>query len=160
MKTLLRRARARLWRAKRPVSEVEAAAPLVHLLTEAEPSADLFAQIEARLDGADRPRPGVRMRVVVTAFGAGLCAGALVFLLMQSRQQIVARPNTDAAWMGLGSVTLHGAGLRAFVRTKCSGHTHFLITMHAQSIGAQAEPVRTEIPLMDENEKIRMECIF
>ena len=77
-----------------------------------------------------------------------------------SFQEIIARPGANAEWVPLGAVTLHGPALRAFVRGKCKGHTHFFITMHGQTRGAADDPASAEVPLMGAEEKILMECIF
>lgn len=156
MKTLISRTCAWLRSGKCHRPDVEAAAPLVHLLDEAEPAPDLFARIEARIDRETPAPPSRAGKVAVAAFVGGAAMGALVFYVAQDRQSIVARPTTDAAWVPLGTVTLHGSGLRAFVRAKCKGHTHFFIAMH----GPADTEDGAEIPLMGGGEKIRMECIF
>lgn len=160
MMSFLRRAYARVRPRRKPGTDVEAAVPLVHLLEEAEPTPDMFERIEARLDSEPtRPRH-MRRWIVLLSFLSGLGAGVLAVHLGQERQRIVARPTADAAWVPLGGVTLHGAGLRAFVRAKCHGHTHFLITMHGQSPSAPNDPTPPEVPLMAPEEKVLMECIF
>ena len=143
-------------RTSRP--DVDVAAPLVHLLKDAEPAPDLLSRIEAEIDEpgracTDKQKSGV----IIAAFAAGLIAGSAVMFAAQDRQAIVARPSADASWVPLGSVTLHGSGLRGFVRAKCNGHTHFLITMHGH---APADDDDKAVPLMGSGEKILMECIF
>ena len=154
----------RIWARLRPTSpkppEVDAAVPLVHLLTEADPAPDMFARIEAQIDTMERPAAPLRRRMIVAAFVSGVCIGAMALWSVQSRQHIVARSHPSVDWVPLGAVTLHGVGLRAFVRAKCHGHTHFLITMHGQTIDSRPNSPVPEIPLMDANEKILMECIF
>ncbi|MFL4470162.1 hypothetical protein ACERZ8_09865 [Tateyamaria armeniaca] len=160
MKSLIRRVHAMLQPSKTSGPDVEAATPLVHLLDEVEPAPDLFARIEARLDGEKASRLPHVSKVLFVSFTSGLAIGALVIWAGQDRQSIVARPTTDAAWVPLGAVTLHGAGLRAFVRAKCHGHTHFYITIHGQSGAGTTGHTGDDIPLMQDEEKIRMECIF
>ena len=158
MKKLLHRLRAVLRPSRKLRPDVDAAAPLVHLLQAAAPAPDLLARIEAQSDGPDRPRMDMRRRAVVTAaFIAGVAAGAAAMVAAQDRQEIMARPTADASWVPLGSVTLRGAGLRGFVRAKCDGHTHFLITMYGH---APADDHAEAVPLMAPDEKILMECIF
>lgn len=156
MKILFRRAIALLRGTKTPDPKVESAAPLVCLLGEAEPAPDMFAHIEAQIDAERTPRKPAGRKLVLMSFVVGVCAGALAVWQGQERQRIVAKPTADAAWAPLGTVTLHGSELRAFVRDRCHGHTHFLITMHGQS----PDTTPDEIPLMDHEEKILMECIF
>ncbi|WP_147114726.1 hypothetical protein [Tateyamaria sp. syn59] len=158
MKKLLHRLRAILRPARTSRPDVDAAAPLVHLLKDAEPAPDLLARIEAQIDQPDYPRKDLKKSgVIIAAFAAGLVAGAAVVFVAQDRQEIVARPSADASWVPLGSVTLRGAGLRGFVRAKCEGHTHFLITMHGH---APTDDHDEAVPLMGADEKILMECIF
>ena len=141
-------------------------APLVHLVDEVEPDPDLFARIEAQLD-ADPPPPLPRSRplrrrwiaAVLCAAGVAGGLGALAYF-GADRQQIVARPADDAAWVPLGAVTLHGPALRAFVRGKCDGHTHFFITMHGVRAAPDGQIPHTGQALSAPQEKILMECIF
>lgn len=126
-------------------------------MDEAEPAPDLFLQIEARLDRPSLRRDGRRRWIGIAIFLLGLAVGVLCTHGALDRQEIVAQPSAQSDWVPLGSVTLHGPGLRGFVRAKCRGHTHFLITMHGHDPGAtDAESV----PLMGAEEKILMECIF
>ncbi|MEO1554868.1 MAG: hypothetical protein AAFS01_00435 [Pseudomonadota bacterium] len=160
MKSVIHRAYAALLRRKHSDPDVEAATPLVHLLDDAEPAPDMFARIEARIDAGSEQSALIRYRPVVVAFLLGLSAGALALHFGLDRQIIVARPTADAAWVPLGSVTLHGKGLRGFVRAKCHGHTHFFITMHGHSSTDSTNGQTNEVPLMARDEKILMECIF
>lgn len=158
MKKLLHRLRATLRPSRTSRPDVDAAAPLVHLLKAADPAPDLLTRIEAQIDQPDRTRKDKRKNsVIIASFAAGLVTGAAVLFVAQDRQEIVARPSTDASWVPLGSVTLRGAGLRGFVRAKCEGHTHFLITMHGHAPTDDHDEV---VPLMSAGEKILMECIF
>ncbi|MEM8654277.1 MAG: hypothetical protein AAGF36_05990 [Pseudomonadota bacterium] len=158
MKKFLYRLRAVLRSSPKVRPDLDAVAPLVHLLKDAEPEPDLLARIEGQIDGPDRPRRDVRKAgIVIAAFAAGLVSGAAAMLAAQDRQEIVARPTADASWVPLGFVALRGAGLRGFVRAKCDGHTHFLITMHGH---APEDDHPEAVPLMAPDEKILMECIF
>ena len=155
MKKVLHRLRAALRSTRRGQPDVEGVTPLVHLLEDAQPDPNLFMQIEARLDAP--PAPILHRGHVVVALVAGLVIGGSAMFVVQDRQSIVARPQADASWVPLGSVTLHGSGLRGFVRAKCDGYTHFLITMHGHS---PTDDPTVAKPLMDPEEKILMECIF
>ncbi|MEL7132233.1 MAG: hypothetical protein AAGK77_07465 [Pseudomonadota bacterium] len=158
MKTLFHRLRFALRSSRNVCPDVDAAAPLTQLLEDAVPEPDLFARIEARLDGRSRRRINPHGGGPVAAvFFAGLVLGAAAMFALQDKQEIVARPTADASWVPLGSVTLRGAGLRGFVRAKCEGHTHFLITMHGH---APTDDDDEAMPLMGADEKILMECIF
>ncbi len=160
MKTLFRHVFSAMRSLNKRDPDVQAAAPLVHLLDEAEPAPDMFAQIEARIDNARQPRTVATNLFVVLAFICGLAVGGSVLYLGQDRQRIVARPAPDASWVPLGSVTLQGAGLRGFVRAKCRGHTHFFITMHGHTPPDRDSGTALAVPLMESGEKILMECIF
>lgn len=158
MKFLFHRARALLRPPIKAKPNLDAAAPLVQLLSEAEPAPELFAQIEAQIDD-EKVRPPLYRNgsIPIAIFMAGLVIGALSVFALQDRQKIVGRLAEESAWIPLGSVTLHGTGLRRFVRAKCRGHTHFLIAMHAHS---PTDRNSEKEPLMAASEKILMECIF
>ncbi len=157
MKSLVHRLCAPLRPSSKVDPDVGAATPLVHLLEEAEPASDLFAKIEARLDDPVDPPARARRWLVIGALLAGLVAGNVVTNALSDRQKIVARQSPTAVWIPLGSVTLHGSGLRDLVRAKCRGHTHFLITMHGH---APTDDRSEDTLLMGPDEKILMECIF
>ena len=160
MKTVFQRVFGAMYRGRHRDPDIEAAAPLMHLLDEAEPSPDMFARIEARIDAEQRRFAWPRRGVVALAFLCGLLMGGLVVFVGQDSQKIVARAAADAPWVPLGAVTLHGSGLRGFVRAKCHGHTHFLITMHGHTHPEHGSGPPAVIPLMEPQEKILMECIF
>ncbi|MEM9638721.1 MAG: hypothetical protein AAGA94_13820 [Pseudomonadota bacterium] len=158
----------RILRAKRASDQVPDApelAPLTHLLEAAEPDPDLLSRIETRIDAPPRP-PVERMQILRLWPFAGLLLVIAMLsafaghLLAPDRQTIAARPGSTAEWVPLGTVTLHGPALRAFVRSKCQGYTHFYITMHGVS-AADPVPIATPgTPLARAGEKILMECIF
>lgn len=139
---------------------VNGVTPLVLLLDEAEPEPDLFARIEAHIDGEKKSRMPKVNKAVILALACGITFGALGMWGLQDRQRIAARPSAETGWIPLGSVTLHGAALRSFVKSKCHGHTHFYITMHGRSDKLDETGARQEILLMKEEEKILMDCIF
>lgn len=145
-------------RRQRP--DIEAAAPLINLLDEAEPAPDLFARIEERL--GDAPRPANRMPLgrIGFVFLCGLLAGGLAVFTLQERQSIFLRTSADGPWLPLGAVTLHGSALRGFMRAECQGYTHFFIAMHGHPPADQSDQTPADVPLTGEEEKIRMECIF
>ncbi len=132
----------------------------MHLLQEAEPAPDMLALIEARIDGEPRISRRAPVGVVVFVFLCGLAMGGLAVVIGQDRQSIVARTSAGAPWVPLGTVTLHGSGLRGFVEAKCDGNTHFFITMHGRGVADEPDETPVDFPLMREDEKIRMECIF
>jgi hypothetical protein len=87
-------------------------------------------------------------------------SGTLGYTAGPDRQRIVARPAASADWVHLGAVSLHGTALRAFVRGKCNGHTHFYISMYGVSVGEAGPTQGQGEALAQEGEKILMECIF
>lgn len=145
-------------RRQRP--DIEAAAPLIHLLDEAEPAPDLFARIEERLDDAPQPAKRMPLGRVVFVFLCGLLAGGLAVFALQDRQSIFLRTSADGPWLPLGAVTLHGSGLRGLMRAECQGYTHFFIAMHGHPAANQRDQAPADVPLTGDEEKIRMECIF
>ncbi|KMW59399.1 hypothetical protein AIOL_004381 [Candidatus Rhodobacter oscarellae] len=168
LKVLVRRLRPGRPSTQGSEPNLEAAAPLVGLLDEAEPLPDLFARIERQLDAEmpaapQRPQPaGVRRELAILGLGLflGVAVAALVTLGLPPRQQIVARPAPTVVWSTLGEVTLHGRDLRAFVRARCRGYTHFYITMHGYADPQSAGDGVAEVPLMNPGEQILMECNF
>ncbi len=165
LRMLARRCRSRPPSTQGSEPNLEAAAPLVGLLDEAEPVPDLFALIERQLDTELATQPhraqfpkGLASLVLGLVLGAAMAM--LVLFSLSHRQQIVARPAPNVAWSHLGEVTLHGQDLRAFVRAKCQGHTHFYITMHGFAAPKTPGDGDGEVPLMNPGEKILMECIF
>ena len=142
------------------------AAILTQLVDPAEPDADLLAQIEARIDRETPPATVTSSKWLCRGkLGLGILLVAAVSAFLGSlagpdRQQIVARPSPTAEWVPLGAVTLHGSALRAFVRGKCKGHTHFYISMHGVSVTESGPNSASGTILMQDGEKILMECIF
>lgn len=151
-------------------SDADVAAPppalnaLSQLVDHADPDPDLLNRIEARID-ADMPKAPApprprRWSYVGLLMVVAICSAAMGYLAGPGQQEISARPSADATWIPLGSVQLRGPALRAFVRSKCQGHTHFFITMHGLTVepGQQIEgPGKS---LSQAGEKILMECIF
>ena len=160
MKRLLRR----LFRQTDDWDQTPGVAALPHLVQTAEPDPDLFSRIEARIDAASPVRsvqPAIGRRRAAMAgllTTVAIISAALGYFAGPDRQRIVARPAATADWVPLGSVSLHGPALRAFVRGKCRGHTHFYILMYGASVSGTGPGPGT--PLAENGEKILMECIF
>lgn len=160
MKSVIHRAYDALRRRKHGPPDVESATPLVQLLDEAEPAPHMFSRIEARID-AEPPHPGsMRYRFVVLAFFLGLSACALTVFVARDSLGIAVRSAADTRWVPLGSVTLHGSALRKFVRAKCLGHTHVLITLHGYSPALSTDTEAHDTLLITPEGKILMACIF
>ncbi len=165
MKNLFQR-----FRRKRPASPDEtdlvSLPALAHLVSPADPDPQLFVDIEAIIDqeeavqrrSTDRRTFGPR--ALVLALFAGCLIGGSTITSMQSHQQVVVQPHKSSPWIPLGSVTLKGAALRSFVRAKCDGRSHFLITMHRLQDHNSIESSNMNPTLIPEGEKIRIECIF
>lgn len=139
--------------------------PLTQLVDAAEPDADLLGRIEAAIDEeppvAVRPvHHPARIRFAAVLALVASISGTVGFLLGPESQKIIAQPSASADWVPLGSVTLHGQALRAFVRGKCKGHSHFYITMHGVSTDETPGNPGKGTPLAENGEKILMECIF
>lgn len=162
MKRRMSDALSRLLTPRRPRFDARDEGRLTQLLEEEEPAPDLFARIEAAIDAEERqaraPQMRERLGLTVAALLAGAAVAALILLTTApDRQAVVARPGDGAAWVPLGAVTLHGPALRAFVRARCDGHSHFFITIEAGASPDQA-PQPGE-PLQDGGEKVLMDCI-
>ncbi|MGV6848192.1 MAG: hypothetical protein ACWA5A_07420 [Marinibacterium sp.] len=150
--------------------DLDELAALAQLLGPQDPGADLLSRVEAQIDTLDGPAagPDPRARKVWNQAGMALSVAVLAatggyFAGRQAgpgSQQIIARPSPGANWVPLGTVTLHGPALRAFVRDKCRGHTHFYITMHGIRRAETGGNPGPGAPLAAPGEKILMECIF
>ena len=147
-----------------PVGDVPSMRALARLADEVEPDADLFAKIEARIDAEEARQPRrqrfARIRQIALLLGFALSAAFAGSQIGPERQHITARPSATADWVPLGSVTLHGPALQAFVRSKCAGHTHFYITMHGVTLETPGASPGSGTALAAPDEKILMECIF
>lgn len=162
MKKLFRRLKLR--RKGHPDQEMDhpSVGSLVHLVDIEDPDPELFSRVEALLDKEVAPetRKDTSRTTLFAAMAFGVCFGAILgfgaSVVSTNTQKILAKPDAKSAWVPLGSVTFHGEALRAFVRAKCEGQTHFYVTMH----GGDAEDSGPLVPLMASGEKILVDCIF
>lgn len=146
--------------------DLESFSALTFLLEDATPSDDLFSKIEAQIDAeadmssgarATHPWRWIWVGLALALLGIGL---GVHHLTSPKSQAVFVRPGATAEWLQLGTVTLRGPALRAFVQGKCDGHTHFFILMEGVSIeDIEAAPGSGQ-NLIAGGEKIIMECIF